>query len=499
MDYTGMTQWLLDCEPRPVQLEAISRSFFGVATRDGKDLPTYRSELPHFGSPAKGWCHFLEMRLGKTPLAFNEFMLFMSSYGFRRLLVLSPMLFKYGWQSEAKAFNVPVDCHVLESHQREAAWRFLKKHRTGTSMLVAHYEATGSDENMRLLLEYVDKATLIVADESVLIKNPNSIYTQAVMLLQKQAGATRPMTGLPNPQGPHDFYSQLRFAYQLNGVQFQTFKTRHCKTGGFKGKKVVGVRKEAELMATLKPCSFIARRIDWSDHHAPDFQQEALTMTPKQTERYKTMENEFVAFLDSGEAVEAEQIVSKYAKLQQISSGFIMDENRKSHWFEPFHKTPKFLDLETRLQFIPKVLVMAHHREVVSSLYNELKKKGYNPGLIASAGQMKDFNLDVEAEKKKFNNDSTSRVLVAQLKAVKYGHTLRGTKELPCLTTIFYENSYSLDDRIQAEQRNQGVDSWGQVNIVDYYSSEAERRVVEALQFKKDLSEVILGYYRRGT
>ena len=65
-----------------------------------------------------------------------------------------------------------------------------------------------------------------------------------------------------------------------------------------------------------------------------------------------------------------------------------------------------------------------------------------------------------------------------------------------CETTIFFENTYSLDDRAQVEQRNQGEGQQSAINIVDYISSPVEKDVITALIRKESISAVILGYYK---
>ena len=86
--------------------------------------------------------------------------------------------------------------------------------------------------------------------------------------------------------------------------------------------------------------------------------------------------------------------------------------------------------------------------------------------------------------------------MLGQSKAIKYGHTLMGLPNDPCLTTIYFENSYSLDDRAQSEERNQGEGQQGAIHVVDYVSSPIEERVIAALQRKEDVAAAIMGYYK---
>ena len=94
--YATDRDWLLQCEPRIVQLEALSRSYFGTTAYmpDGSTNPvTIRNDL----SPAYGWGHYLEMRLGKTSVALAEMSLAARDEITDKFLVFSPNKFVGDW------------------------------------------------------------------------------------------------------------------------------------------------------------------------------------------------------------------------------------------------------------------------------------------------------------------------------------------------------------------------------------------------------------------
>jgi hypothetical protein len=83
-------------------------------------------------------------------------------------------------------------------------------------------------------------------------------------------------------------------------------------------------------------------------------------------------------------------------------------------------------------------------------------------------------------------------VMVGQTKAVKYGHQLMGSPANPCLHTLFYENTYSLDDRSQCEERNRGVGQRGQTTIIDFWSSSQDRAIAQALVRKEGIFAAVM-------
>lgn len=490
--------WLLDCEPRAVQLEALARSYTGFAYADGKDQKRVKRALPHAGKPARGWGHFMEMRLGKTPTLLNEFLLFERDYGINKAFILSPNKYKRAWEKEARKFGVTCPIHVFESKRKKDFVKFLEQAKHG--IVVVNYEALSSEDNRVLFEAWVDDRTYMGADESVMMKNPQSGFFKHGYALSKKAALTRPMTGLPTPQSVADLFGQLKFARQLDGANFYSFRNRFAKMGGFQNKKVIGTRNQHILDQKLNDSVFGARRIDWGFYIASDYDPRAVPLHPKQQLVYAQMEKEFVALLDDGTEISVDQVISKHVKLQQISSGFILDEYGYAREIVPFNKTPKFIEMADLLlnEVSGKTITMVHFVKSADFLYEELTKLGLNPAIIRGDQHMRKMGLDTEEEKRKFNEDENCRVMIGQSAAIKYGHTLMGTASSPCLTTMYFENSYSLDNRSQSEQRNQGEGQLEGIHVIDFYGSVIEHRTIKALQRKEKVADVIMDYYKRG-
>lgn len=495
IEYGGkIVEWLLDCEPRPAQLEGMLRSYYGYKFKDKIDDEGELEELPHAGMPALGFAHFLQMRVGKTPLALNEFMLFKRDHEVKKAFIISPNSYKTTWAHEATRFGVDVPVHVYNSKDAdETAW-FIRRNPEG--IIVVNYEAMSTAKSA-IFEEWIDNKTFVVADESVKIKNPDSTVFKKSMALTRQAAAIRVLTGLPNPQGITDFWSQLRMIRKLSGTNFYAFRGRFAEMGGYRAKKIVAVKNVDEFEALLTATSFRASRKNWGMKIDCDYEIVSLEMLPEQRKVYDEMDKDFVAWLESGEMVTADQVITKRIKMQQISSGFIYDEHRKPQVVVPFLKTPKWLDLKNRLDshIEGKIIVVGQYRQTMQDLFDALQP--YGVATILGNDDMTRMKRDVQEEKARFNSSSTCRVLLAQGDAVKYGHTLMGTEADPCITTCFFENSYNLDTRSQVEERNQGAGQQAAIHIFDYSSSGIESEIIRALQHKSNVANTILGYYKK--
>lgn len=492
MDKLGNIEWFLDCDPRPVQLEALRRSFYGHKLLDGRDADP-RLELIRNG-PARAWGHFLEMRLGKTPTAINEWLLFEQHHGVKRLVVFTPNSYKYTWAHEFEKFG------VIHPAEPITLGRYLVPQRDKLSKvsdpiaLIVNYEAMQHKHAVEAVMEFVKGAPCgMVFDESIKLKNPESIQTKNCRDVAKFAAYTRPMSGRPMTQGPQDLYSQLRLCGLLEGKNFYAFRNRFCKMGGFKAKKVVGVQNEQELYDLMDRGSMIGKRMHWADVVEAEYAIDEFDSNDEQKKHYNTMAKEYYTMVED-EVIDVDQVITQWMKMQQIASGFVYDEHKKEHWLCPPKDNAK---LQRLLQVLEetdsKVVVLFHYKPSGELLREQLKR--YNPAFIYSKQWMAKERRDYDGEKNRFNSDPSCRVCIGQLDATKYGHDLTGAPGDRTRVMVFYENTISLDTRGQVEARvTASAQDW-EVLYMDLISFDIERDFVKALIQKETLERMVLGSY----
>lgn len=492
--------WLLSGEPREAQLEALRRSYRGVATMDApEDTPFFRPVPGANGEPLRGWGHFLEMRVGKTPTTLNEGALFRRDFNVNWSVILTPNAFKDDWPAEAAKFNFGREGYSFDSsasgRKKFKAW--FDKNRKHGGLIAVNYESLKYQDNVDVLDEVFKERVYLAADESISLKNHASEQTKAAIYFGKQAAVTRLLSGKPITQGPQDLYPQLRFVKQLEGILFPVFKAKYCETGGFMGKQVVGIRNEDDLHRILDRCSWNARKSVWLKTPGVDYvPPRVLKLLPEQAKKYAAMEQDFITELENGVIVSADQIVTKYLKMQQIASGFVIDEDGQTHDIVPMDKNPKLLEMRRMMEqdFRGKVIVVAHATRSMDMLLEVLKP--WNPAVIRGDIWHDANGRDKLAEKARFNLDPNCRVMIGQTIALRYGHTLMGNPQDPCHDEVFYENSFSLNDRSQCEQRAQGAGQISPIAIWDFYVTQRDRDCIGALQAKEDIAAITLRYER---
>jgi len=491
--------WLISGEPREVQLEALRRSFYGYSLRNSKEGPEEPVVLRPDLMPAKGWGHLMEMRLGKTPTILNEFELFRQNHDFERLVVFSPNQYKEDWALEAEKYGSSVPLFPYYQTKLGKAQEAFRKAK-GALGFVVNYEALQYDKTLQFLEEVLDERTLLVGDESISIKNRQSLFFKGAMRVRQMVKVTRIATGLPMSQGPTDFYAQGRFIGMYNGLNFFAYRGRYCVMGGFKGKQVKGIKNEEQLQSEIEGSAFVAKRKDWGTQSGAEHYTVRLDMAPEQVGPYNEMNKDLITMVENQrgelEEISAEQVVGKLMKMQQISSGFVYNERGEAIDIMDPEKTPKLKSLLWMLEneIEGKVVVPFHYTKSGDLLMRVLEK--YNPAYILSQQAMKKMGLDYVEEKARFNGDKNCRVVIGNLATMKYGHDLTGQEGDRCATMFFFENNYSLDNRTQVEARNTtAFQDWTNVYL-DPYCSQVEKRAIEALTSKRSLVEAVLGAYR---
>lgn len=442
-----------------------------------------------------GFAYFMEMGLGKTLVAFAEFMELVAEKEVTRLVVVCPNSFKGGWRDEAAKWKLVVDLHVYDSGADFDNSAFLRKKFSKPPVLVVNYEAIRGQKCQAYIGGFIaNRDCMIVFDESIQLKTYKSLQTKAALLLAKEFKYRRILSGKPMTQGPHDLWGQLR-AINATNMNFFAFRGTFCRMGGYMGKKIVGAQNQELLASLTVDKTFWATKTQWTDLPPKLYSHREYEMTPHMRQMYKQMEREFVLWLESGDEVTVEMAITKYIKLAQISCGFIIKEDGKVEELVPHDRNPRVLLLKEIVEeeATGKVLIAYHHRHVLKILMDVFAES--QPAFIK--GGMTE--PEVRAQKDLFNNSPECRVGLLQIGASKYGHTLLGGPETEnrCSTMVFFQNTYSLDDRSQIEDR---IHRHGQTSdnclYLDLFGTRLDRMVNNALQMKEDIYQSVFKAFR---
>lgn len=455
--------WHLKGTPYKVQQVALSRT----------------SHYPH------GYAYFMDMGLGKTATLLADFLRLRVAGEVDKLVVTAPFALKDDWAEKTIEW--------AEGNLKVAVWP--DRGDDDTDVFILYYEAfsVGKALGTGFVAGLSDKHRVLFAlDESPQIKNNGSVRTKSILSLARNCSFTRILSGMPYLQGPQDLWSQLKFIGELHKINYYQFRNRYCRMGGFHGKQVLGPNPEtqSELIAILDRCSFRAKKEDWlSDLPPKVYYNRPVALSPSYQSVYAEMAKDlYMEYKDL--EISAPMAVTLMLKLQQISSGFIRSDDGQTTRVEGTNKKLEELISIIENEVDTKIIIPVFYNESIKIVQEALEERGINYARILSKRAAPD--VDIEIEKHKFNTDDSCRVALAQTSSQKYGHTLLGTPTCPCHTTIFYENTFSLDDRLQMEDRNHRIGQRFSVNVIDLNCSPIERKAINALQRKENVAKVIV-------
>ena len=447
------------------------------------------------GQYRTGFAYYMEMGLGKTLLALTEFQELAFERKATRLVVVCPNSFKSGWIDEIKKHGMDFHAHIFESGADVDNNRFLHFKYTKPPVLIINYEAIRKDIAKHYIAQFTKgRYCMIVLDESIQIKTYNSQQTKAALQLASLFAYKRILSGKPVTQGPHDLWAQMAFIGAVTSRYFP-FKTTFCRMGGFKNKKVIGAQNEELLAATIDKYIFRASKKDWTDLPEKSYTSRQYELTPDLLRKYRAMENDFVVWLNETENVSVDAFITKYIKLAQIQSGFIIKEDETVEELVTPEQNPRFNLLKEIIEEVDgKVIIPYVHRYTFKMLASALAE--YNPAFIT--GGMEPAQID--HQKALFNSLASCRVILVQTRAGKYGHTLLGDQTIDndaCSTMVFAENSYSLDDRSQIEDRMHRHGQKKPCLYIDLWGTPLDRRITAALQAKESIAQAVFEYFKK--
>lgn len=465
--------WKLPIEPREVQLEALARGF-----------------------DKRGYAYFLRQRLGKTWLAYANFVYLQEKGEVDWFFVICPNSLKEQWQLALREVDEFVPICVYESNNKARTEYFFENNLEG-GVFIINYESLVTFLKDEGFMKLVLARTFIVADESTKLKDPKSIMTKCAHTLADQCLYRRILTGKPCANSFADFWGQLKF---INATKrnFHSHKSFFTAYAGYQGRQFQENINEGILKAEMRDVSYIA-----PDRFLKGFKKiyeplNRVNLTGDLLKMYKDMENSLVVELSSERNITAPIVLTKYLRLQQISSGIAGDPDGVQHNLVPPEKNPKIRVLLNILEkevidvaSDKKVIIVCRFTKSIDNISKMLDKAGHHH-VILQGGLT---GGEIESRKYLFNHGHI-HIMLAQLQVLSFGHTLCGNKDRPCDTMIFFESDFSLINRVQCESRPENADWDVPISYYDMYASKMDRYILESLRKKEDWSMSIMGYAR---
>ena len=329
---------------------------------------------------------------------------------------------------------------------------------------------------------------VFVCDESTRIKNPQAIKINATSTLRDKAEYCWLMSGSMAPNGPRDYWNQFYVMDQgasLGNEHWLFMKMTHEEHHPYdrEAKKYnekisfwTPMPEGAQyIKERTRPLMLVYKLRDCIDMPEMKFITLKTDLTPKQRKAYDELKDELCTVVD-GEYVVAKNSVSVLSKFEQITGGFVKNDQDE---IMPFADNPKFDLLMEVIESIgkeEKIIIWAWFQHEVEYIYEQLQKKKYAVEMLHGGMQNK-----VQKALQRFKGDS--QILVANQAVLGHGHSFTF-----CHYLIFYSNPFDWELRFQAVRR---IPRIGQKSVMFVYDlacrNTIDIKLLQALSSKESM------------
>ena len=363
-----------------------------------------------------------------------------------QIVVIAPAKLLKTWSREIAKW-CRGDSTVAVIHGGEPYWNEVHAARwviTSWDMLALHQEW------------FIGKWPLWILDESVLAKSRKSTRSMALRggtrrSRKVRADGTLPdpkrwenlrksidrvwlLSGSPTTRHADDLWAQLNLIWPRAFPSYWRFAERYCVVEETVwARSVIGDRRDHDPVADNLDLIYVINQESVLD--LPEYLFEAIDveLTPKQAVAYEDMERDFLAELDSGEILTADNRMAQRVRLQQITS----------YWEGSSAKHDALVEMVTSGAYEGPHLIWTHWREGAEALTTRLGKAGVRVGHVYGGMSAKLSDSLIEDYKA-----GRSDALVLSLGVGKFGHTLTNTA-----TVHWVDKTWNGDDYFQGFRR----------------------------------------------
>lgn len=340
------------------------------------------------------------------------------------------------------------------------------------------------------------RRVLYVLDESTEIKTPSAKRTISITASGRWAPYRRIMTGTPSTNSPFDLYTQIRFVdptfWPRHGFpDYFNFKTyfgiweKGINRQGPAPREyefVKGYRHLDELHEMIQPLVSRVTKDEVLDLPPKLYSKRYFDLSPEQQRVYDELRSQHMTLLSSGDLLTAELAITRLLRFAQVTSNYFPSEpGAPSHVIDPKHH-PR---LETLLALAKEVshqaIIWARFHHDIDSILERLGKNAVRYDGLSS-------EEDRAAAKERFQAGEV-QFFVGNPAAGGKGLTLTAAR-----TVIYYNNDFSLENRLQSEDRAHRI---GQMHPVDYVDIVApgtvDVKIVQSLRSNVNIAAAITG------
>ena len=339
---------------------------------------------------------------------------------------------------------------------------------------------------------------LMCVDEATSIKNPKAQRTKHIQVLGRRADYRRILTGTPVVQGPLDLYAMCDFLEKgvLGFPNFTSFKCHYAvqqriNLGPNRPSfdKIIGYRNLDDLTRSIETFSSRITKDECLDLPDKIYQTYEVELTPEQKQAYESLKQTAVLQLQQG-LLTSTSVLTTINKLQQICCGHVkLDDETQVDI--PCNRLD---DLQTILETIGddhKVIIWCAFQRDVELILQRINNWKKIPGKVV------DYYGKTEARTREHNLEAFTKRPECQYFVGTAATGGKGITLTVASYVVYYSNNYSLEDRLQSEDRAHRIGQKRNVTYIDMVATgTVDEKVLVALKRKEDLAHQVLDHAR---
>lgn len=450
-------------------------------------------------------CLFWEMGTGKTKPVIDQAADLFLAGEIDAALVIAPNGVHQNWILDELPAHMPegieAPTFIWESKRRKTKL-FQAEYAAfisspGLKWLAITYDAIMTDDGAKAVRKYLDSSRVFyVADETTFIKTPGAKRTKRVIASGRHAAFTRVLNGTPVSDSPFHAYSQVRFSdpnfwkrkFNLNSfTEFKTYfgiweQRRISKDRTFP--QLIRYRNLKQLNEALDEVGSRLLKEDVLDLPPKIFNKIYYKLSPAQQKLYDELKRDFITWFGDGSSVTAELAIVRMTRMQQICSGYLPADDEKD--LRPIGEDmPRLKLLMETLETVPRqAIIWAKYNIDIDSIAQELKRAKIS--FVTYDGRT---SSEARQRAKEDFKAGKAKVFLGKPSAAGRGLTLTAAD-----TVIFYDNTFVLDDRLQAEDRAHRLTQTRTVNYIDIVAAgTVDEHILKILREKRNISACCMG------
>ncbi len=455
--------------------------------RATKDLPDYAL--------------FWEMGTGKSRVIIDTMYHLFQEGKIKQSLIIAPNGLHSQWVSDH--YRIHIDQHTFQqwfvystagAQTRRQADALVKFNGfAGLRVMCMSYDGMCTLAGESKAGEFLAAApTLLVFDESARLKTPSTRRVKVARQFAKYAAYRRILSGTPISNSPFDLWSQLDILspgyWKYAGVSsWSAFRGRfgvfqkgfvRASAGLRQFNQVVGYKDLDKLSDMIRPiCNFLTKD-EAIDLPPKTYSTLKFSLKGEQKALYASVYRDFVAEI-RGQVVAAPLAITRLMRLAQITSNYaavvdgpMMPINENNGKLEVLNEAIMSLEQSS-------AVIWCRFTRTVDDIMAMLGDTA-----VRYDGQVSEADRELAVER---FQGGTAQFFVAKPSCAGEGLNLTRAS-----TVIYVENSYSLMERQQSEDRAHRIGQAKNVQVIDIVAADTvDEIIVAALKEKKVLADLI--------